>query len=681
MQRSDGAIALSRASWIAFALLVRANAACADSAPPSIEAFSHTPGASQVALSPDGTMLAMIEPAAPNYRVVMVRIKDGQRLRSIDVDGNTKLRRLVWADDRTVLMDASVALHVLGDNKAREDWEVGRTFALDLDGGKPRTLLMDDDWERSGVTGATLQAIDIGVPGKIAMATWDWSLNRHREQVGTKLHNERRDSGWTYNLYEVDLKSGHGRSLETGTPYTADWLVGPDGKAVARTEWNGETEEFTVLAKRGSGWAPIFERKASETAWLTGLAPDGRAVVVISENGGDRTKAWAVPLDGGAPSVLFEYPEGEIVSAMLDDRTHVVVGYGVSGGDEDVVWADEKRRLQAKALAKAFGGKRIEEIDRSRNGRQVLVKVGTDSEPPIIYLVDFDRGAADIVVETYPGLVGKSLGTVQWISYAARDGASIPAILTVPPGMENAKNLPLVVLPHGGPEHHDAPGFDWLSQFLATRGYAVLQPQFRGSTGFGKAHREAGRHQWGRLMQDDVTDGAAHLVSTGRADPKRICIMGASYGGYSALAGAAFTPDLYACAISINGVSDLPKMLAIEERRHGDESDTNAYWRDHIGAPSDPLVIDRSPARAAANVRAPILLLHGAQDTVVPILQSEVMDKALAEAGKPHKFVKLEGEDHWLSRSSTRQKVPVRGRAVPRGASRGRRPLTGDRRD
>jgi dipeptidyl aminopeptidase/acylaminoacyl peptidase len=616
-QRSDGAIALSRASWIAFALLVRANAACADSAPPSIEAFSHTPGASQVALSPDGTMLAMIEPAAPNYRVVMVRIKDGQRLRSIDVDGNTKLRRLVWADDRTVLMDASVALHVLGDNKAREDWEVGRTFALDHDGGKPRTLLMDDDWERSGVTGATLQAIDIGVPGKIAMATWDWSLNRHREQVGTKLHNERRDSGWTYNLYEVDLKSGHGRSLETGTPYTADWLVGPDGKAVARTEWNGETEEFTVLAKRGSGWAPIFERKASETAWLTGLAPDGRAVVVISENGGDRTKAWAVPLDGGAPSVLFEYPEGEIVSAMLDDRTHVVVGYGVSGGDEDVVWADEKRRLQAKALAKAFGGKRIEEIDRSRNGRQVLVKVGTDSEPPIIYLVDFDRGAADIVVETYPGLVGKSLGTVQWISYAARDGASIPAILTVPPGME----------------------------------------------------------------QDDVTDGAAHLVSTGRADPKRICIMGASYGGYSALAGAAFTPDLYACAISINGVSDLPKMLAIEERRHGDESDTNAYWRDHIGAPSDPLVIDRSPARAAANVRAPILLLHGAQDTVVPILQSEVMDKALAEAGKPHKFVKLEGEDHWLSRSSTRQKVPVRGRAVPRGASRGRRPLTGDRRD
>jgi dipeptidyl aminopeptidase/acylaminoacyl peptidase len=656
MGGSDRAGAVLRVSFAAIVLSLCVAVARAET-PPSIEAFSHTPGFSEVALSPDGTMLAMTEPTPPNYRIVMFRIKDGQRLRSINVDGNNKLRRLLWADDKTVLMDVSVTLHVLGDNKAREDWEVERTFALDLGGEKPRTLLMDDDWERSGVTGATLQAIDTGVPGKIAMSSWDWSGTRHRDQVGTKLHDARRDSGWTYNLYEVDLKSGRGRALETGTPYTNDWLVGPDGKAVARAEWNGETEKFSVLAKRGNGWAPIFERTSGESAWLTGIAPDGRAVVVIAENGGDRTRAWAVPLEGGVPSLLFEYPEGEIVSAMLDDHKHVVVGYGVSGGDEDVVWVDEKRQLQAQALAKAFGGKRVEELDRSRTGRQVLVKVGTDSEPPIIYLVDFDRGAADIVGETYPGLSGKSLGTVRSISYAARDGVPIPAFLTLPPGKADAKNLPLIVLPHGGPEHHDAHGFHWLSQFLATRGYAVLRPQFRGSSGFGKAHREAGRHQWGRLMQDDVTDGAAHLVSTGQVDPKRICIMGASYGGYSALAGATFTPDLYACAISINGVSDLPKMLAMEQRRHGDESDTNAYWRDHIGAPSDPLVINRSPARAAANVRAPILLLHGVQDTVVPILQSELMDRALTEARKPHAFVRLDGEDHWLSRSSTRQKV------------------------
>jgi dipeptidyl aminopeptidase/acylaminoacyl peptidase len=158
-------------------------------------------------------------------------------------------------------------------------------------------------------------------------------------------------------------------------------------------------------------------------------------------------------------------------------------------------------------------------------------------------------------------------------------------------------------------------------------------------------------------MQDDVTDGAAHLVSIGQVNPKRVCIMGASYGGYSALAGATFSPDLYACAISINGVSDLPKMLATEERRYGEQSDRIAYWRDHIGAPSDPQLISRSPARVAANVRAPILLLHGAQDTVVPILQSELMDRALTEAGKPHKFVRLDGEDHWLSRANTLQKI------------------------
>jgi dipeptidyl aminopeptidase/acylaminoacyl peptidase len=226
----------------------------------------------------------------------------------------------------------------------------------------------------------------------------------------------------------------------------------------------------------------------------------------------------------------------------------------------------------------------------------------------------------------------------------------------LPPG-KAAKDLPVVILPHGGPEWRDSYEFDWLPQFLATRGYAVLQPQFRGSIGYGEAFRQAGYRQWGGLMQDDLTDGVRHLVATGIANPNRVCIVGASYGGYAALAGAAFTPDLYACAASISGVSDLPSMLGTQRRNFGTDSDSVAYWADHIGPANDPNTIAKSPSRSASSVRAPVLLLHGADDSVVPIQQSKTMERALTEAGKSVTLVTLPGEDHWLSRTATRTRV------------------------
>jgi dipeptidyl aminopeptidase/acylaminoacyl peptidase len=212
------------------------------------------------------------------------------------------------------------------------------------------------------------------------------------------------------------------------------------------------------------------------------------------------------------------------------------------------------------------------------------------------------------------------------------------------------------MLPHGGPEFQDDASFDYVAQFLASRGYAVLQPQFRGSTGFGVAHRKAGYRQWGKLMQDDVTDGVRAMIDQGIADPKRVCIAGMSYGGYSALAGAAFTPELYACAISVNGLSDLPNMLGYQRRVGGDESDRVAYWKEHIGPANDPDVIARSPARAARNVRAPVLLIHGIDDSIVPVAQSQGMMRALGSV-PPHELIELSGEDHWLSRSATRIRV------------------------
>jgi dipeptidyl aminopeptidase/acylaminoacyl peptidase len=333
-----------------------------------------------------------------------------------------------------------------------------------------------------------------------------------------------------------------------------------------------------------------------------------------------------------------------------------VVGFEVGGLTPRQHWTNAERAAQQRALASAFPGRDVRVLERSTSGQRVLALVQSATRPPEFYLVDLDRSKADLIGEAYPALAGVKLGEQRAITYDSRDGARIPAYLTLPPGAAE-RSLPLVVLPHGGPEARDDAGFDWWAQFLATRGYAVLQPQFRGSTGFGRTHRLAGYGEWGGRMQDDVTDGVRHLVATGLADPTRVCIVGASYGGYAALAGAAFTPQLYACAISVNGVSDLPIMLAEVARTEGRQSDALAYWKDHIGAATDAKVAQRSPARAADAVRAPVLLLHGTEDTVVPAAQSRTMAKALAAAGKAHRLVMLPGEDHWLSSGTMRTRV------------------------
>jgi dipeptidyl aminopeptidase/acylaminoacyl peptidase len=223
----------------------------------------------------------------------------------------------------------------------------------------------------------------------------------------------------------------------------------------------------------------------------------------------------------------------------------------------------------------------------------------------------------------------------------------------LPPGRD-PKGLPLVVLPHGGPASRDTPGFDWWAQALASRGYAVLQPNFRGSDGFGRGFREAGYGQWGRKMQTDLSDGVRYLAGQGTIDPARVCIVGASYGGYAALAGATLDTGVYRCAAAVAGVSDLKRMLA-SQPDYGRTS-TTRYWSRFMGVEgrNDPQLTALSPVAFADRVTIPILLVHGLDDTVVRYEQSEMMAKALRRAGKPVEFITLAGEDHWLSRGATR---------------------------
>jgi dipeptidyl aminopeptidase/acylaminoacyl peptidase len=258
----------------------------------------------------------------------------------------------------------------------------------------------------------------------------------------------------------------------------------------------------------------------------------------------------------------------------------------------------------------------------------------------------------------HPLIPAGVIGPVKAFTFQSRDGLAIPAYLTTPAGASGAK-MPLVVFPHGGPASRDDAGFDLWVQFMVSRGYAVFQPQFRGSSGFGARHEAAGRFKWGLEMQDDITDGVKFLIANGTADASKICIFGWSYGGYAAMAGLAFTPELYKCGVAGAGISDLLLLVGDLKKESTTVHLGGKYWLDAVGDPhsDNERLVATSPARHVERIRAPLLLIHGKDDTTVPFRQSEVMASAMRNAGKDVQLIALEGGDHSLNDDRTSRRM------------------------
>lgn len=619
--------------------------------PPPAEAFGTIPDISDVELSPDGKLLAWHSLGPKGSVAVTFDLDAGARKRAFPIDPNAKFRSLTWADNETLLITVS-AFATFGQKNAADHYEVARTYSANISDGEVHMLLMRDG-ARQWVTGADLLAWRTSKPHTVIMSTLDFSEALARQQTGSNLKVGRKDEGWVSQVFEVDTRTGKGARIATGTAFTVDWIVDKTGKPVARSEWNPAISQFTILARDGGGWKEVLRQKDEGTRTVYGLTEDETALVISATTPEGRRTLWKLPLDGSEGRPLLENETDDISHLSFDRITRTPVTAWLGGAEPKSRWLDPEAEKRFRRVAGAFKGKMVRVYGRSEDGQRVVAEVQSPSSPPVFYFVNFAKGTADTVGEAYPGLIDAKLGEVRAISYKARDGVQVPAYLTVPPGSDG-KNLPLVVLPHGGPEARDEYEFNWWAQFLAVRGYAVLQPQFRGSTGFGEAWRRAGYRQWGGLMQDDVTDGVRAMIEQGVADAGRVCIVGGSYGGYAALAGAAFTPDLYRCAVSVNGVTDLTRMLMYAKEHSGAESNQLAYWREHIGAPSDASVMAKSPLRAAADIKAPVLLMHAVNDTVVPDTQSRAMAQELQKLKKNVTYVSLAGEDHWLSQSASR---------------------------
>jgi dipeptidyl aminopeptidase/acylaminoacyl peptidase len=610
-----------------------APAKAAPAVPPPVEAFGQLPAISAADINPAGNRLAWIDNSGKLARVAMFDLATNRELREINMPSETIPRRVIWADDQTLLVNVSVIKTEFGIKKILREWR--RWFAVDAGGGSPRMLLtLTGNLEKE--TNPIVVRRRTSKPGTIHMSAWG-SAPGFLASV-------------TYNLYEVDLASGEGKTLERGSTFTIDWATDATGQIAVRADWNAGRDKFSVFVKGPGDWRRLHEGRLCGRPWALYLAPDDKSVVALGRTCEEpRVKLWSLPLDGTARTALVEVPQLDVEDLTLDPVTETVVAATLAGDDGQQVWLDSRAEQRLYALRRSFNADWITTVGHSTDNQRVVVRVEGASQPPVFHLVDNAAKRADIINEAYPRLSNARLSPVQSFKYEARDKYPLVARLTLPVDGP-VQNLPLVVLPHDGPESRDPDEFDWLTQFFASRGYAVLQPQFRGSTGFGLAHADAGRRQWGLRMQNDVTDAISSAISKGFADPKRVCIVGLGYGGYVALAGATSTPELFACTASINGIADLPSLLDYLDKA----SDNGRYWREHIGNRLDKSVVRASPSQNANKARTPILLIHGSEDSVVPVQQSRTMARALRQAGKPHELIELAGEDHWLSRSENR---------------------------
>jgi dipeptidyl aminopeptidase/acylaminoacyl peptidase len=458
-----------------------------------------------------------------------------------------------------------------------------------------------------------------------------------------------------FGLYRVNVHTGNSSVEQGGGNGTVQWIMDGTGHVVARIDRSLDPATDHLLFYKDGSFHEVaqFYSGVDSDFGVEGATFDGTSLAYETHDASGHRVLQRFDFASEKPGeVLFSDPRYDLAYALVDEWTERVNGAAYMADKMEYVYFDPSRAALQRGIEAVFPGKDAHAISVTHDQKKAIVEVEAPDTPPTYFYLDRDTHAATRFASQYPDLTAADLGTMKPYPYKARDGLTIPAYLTLPPG-KPVKSLPLVVLPHGGPDERDGIGFDWWAQFLANRGYAVLQPNYRGSSGYGLAFTQAGLHQWGLKMQDDITDGVKQLIADGIADPKRICIVGASYGGYAALAGATFTPDLYACAVSISGVSNLGRLMTHETVIHGRRSGTVEYWDSRISGDSTQQDAT-SPALHADQVRVPILLMHGRHDTTVPYDQSEEERDALQRAGKKVEFVTFDNDDHYLTLAETR---------------------------
>lgn len=616
-------------------------ARAAGTALPPLSAFGKLPVMQDVAISPDGK------------RVAFIMSKNGERL-IYDYDLTTKkaaaaaiagdkLRDLMWADNSHVIVVTSKTQNDVG--QVFEQWY---GLMLDIPNGKRIQMYSNTPGvNQSDVSGSFYR---LKIDGQYRITAGGWQAPDALNMVNSDGANASITDTVNRCLFAFDPATGRGRRLDNDPQIIQDWALRADtGKIIGRSEYDDDTKTWTLRMRGDKGWSTIYSFKAPyDMPGLAGLGRDGASLLIRMNGGEDAGRYFEVDAKGN--KTLLDLPN-ENYSPLFDRATNALVGFANDGSIETYVFYDPVLKKLPALVNEALPDSKNRLLDFGEDPRKFIIHSEGSGDAGTFYAFDFTVGASTELGSSYPELTG-AVAEKRYVSYPAADGLEIHGWLTLPTG--EAKNRALVVLPHGGPEAFDDAGFDWISQAIASRGYVVLQPNYRGSAGYGKDFTTRGYGEYGRKMQTDLSDGVRYLVKEGMVDPKRVAVAGASYGGYAALAGVSLDPGVYNCAVAISGLSDLKTFMAyVRERSNFDsKSYSMQYWQRYMGDMAR--LDDISPIRHIGNITVPVMLIHGKDDTVVPYDQSAGIYDALNKAGKPVEFVQLKQEDHWLSREPTR---------------------------
>ncbi len=456
-----------------------------------------------------------------------------------------------------------------------------------------------------------------------------------------------------FDVYRLNLATGELTLLEENPGDIAGWMTDHDGKLRVAIRSDGVNTSLLYRDKENEPFRNILTTDFRESVSPLFFTFDNKKLYVASNLGRDKSAIFVFnPQTVEHEELLFEHPDVDVSALFRSRKRKVITGTGFTTDRFRYHFFDEQRAALQKELEERLPDDEVVVASMSRDETKVLVYAGSDRTRGTYFF--FNRETKDFrkLAELAPWLPKERMAPMKHVSYTSRDGLTIHGYLTLPLGKE-PKNLPVVIHPHGGPWVRDGWGFDPQVQFLANRGLAVLQMNFRGSTGYGRAFWEAGFKEWGRSMQDDVTDGVLWLIKQGIADPKRVGIYGASYGGYAVLAGLAFTPDLYACGVDYVGVSNIFTLLET----------IPPYWElgrqmlyEQIGDPEKDkeLLKAASPVFHADRITAPLFVAQGANDPRVKKAESDQIVEALRSRGIEVEYMVKENEGHGFRNEENR---------------------------
>ncbi len=611
--------------------LVAAPAAPAKAAPAAgvplldRELFFGDPEISGAQISPDGKFIAFIKPLKGTRNVWVKKTAEPfDAARPLTDDTKRPIMQYFWSRDGKYILFAQ-------DNGGDENFNI---FAVDPAAKPAEGREVPAARNLTDVKGVRAQpyAVPKNDPDTIYVGLND------------------RDAAW-HDLYKVKISTGARELLRKNTDRIAGWFFDNAGalRLAVRSADNGDTE---ILRVDPDKFTQIYSCSVLEACGPARFDGENKRVYMETNKGSDLTRLTLFDPQTGKEELVESDPMKRVDfgGAIFSEKTDKLVATSYEDERERVYFRDKAWQADYEFLKSKLPGKEISPASMTADESLWLISASSDLEPGERWL--FERATKKLTFQyrNYEKLPREALAPMKAIKYPSSDGLEIPAFLTVPKGVP-AKNLPLVVFPHGGPWYRDSWRYHPYAQFLANRGYAVLQPNFRGSTGYGKTFIDAGNKQWGDKMQDDLTWGVKFLVGNGTVDPKRVAIMGGSYGGYATLAGVAFTPDLYAAAVSIVGPSNLLTLLET----------IPPYWEAgrkvfhaRMGDPTTPegkAQLERqSPLNSAGKIKTPLMVVQGANDPRVKKAESDQIVIALRDRGFPVEYIVAPDEGHGFAR-------------------------------